>query len=149
MNPAQELLRRIHGRQYRNEMLPEDEEFAKKHGLVVIFGASDDLVELRGAVTDEIGAYGGTEFDIDFMGVQPEWPEGDSKTKSDAWEYFKRQQFPSTRVLAEWLDGDSLSWSFSVIQGSHVEVIGHFVIYEDDEQYCRGIIIELPPGPHK
>jgi hypothetical protein len=43
------------GRQYLNEVTYEEEAWLKTWGLVVVFGASDDLCQLRGAILDEVG----------------------------------------------------------------------------------------------
>lgn len=52
---------KLEGREYRKEITKEEEEEAKAAGIVVAFGASDDLVELRGAINDEFGAYDGLD----------------------------------------------------------------------------------------
>ena len=53
----------LNGKQYRSEMTSDDGELAKDNGLVVVFGASDDLMEFRGAIDDEIDCYvGGTAY---------------------------------------------------------------------------------------
>lgn len=53
----EELAAQLNGRQYTEEITPDEALLAKQEGLVVIFGASDDLCELRGAIHDELGAY--------------------------------------------------------------------------------------------
>ena len=50
--------------QYRNEVSSMVAAIAKKNGLVVVFGASDDLCEIRGAEDDEIGCFDGGEATI-------------------------------------------------------------------------------------
>ena len=51
----------ITGNEHRYELTKEQEEIARESGLVVCFGASDDLLELRGLIYDEVDAYeGGT-----------------------------------------------------------------------------------------
>lgn len=49
-----EFARRLDGREYREEVTSEDREIAKEHGFLIIYGASDDLIEFDGVVTDEI-----------------------------------------------------------------------------------------------
>jgi len=44
---------------YGEELTSELEQEAKEKGIVVVFGASDDLMELRGAIYDEVGCYDG------------------------------------------------------------------------------------------
>lgn len=53
----QEVAERMNGREYLHEITPEEEKELKEAGIVVAFGYSDDNVELRGAIDEEIGAY--------------------------------------------------------------------------------------------
>ena len=55
----EELAALINGRKYRHELTDKEEKAAKDARLVVVFGASDDLMEFRGAINDECGAYDG------------------------------------------------------------------------------------------
>lgn len=61
VNLKNELLikweRILSGREYGEELTSEEEEQLKKDELVVVFGASDDLCEIRGAISDEIDCY--------------------------------------------------------------------------------------------
>lgn len=68
MNAA-ELAKLLDGRDYRSEMTAAEEQAAKANNLVVVFGASDDLVEFRGAIDDEIGAYSGCEVRLNEKGI--------------------------------------------------------------------------------
>ena len=58
MTPA-EFAARLNGRTYRNEVSTAEAKEAKAAGLVVVYGYSDDNVELAGAIDDEIGANDG------------------------------------------------------------------------------------------
>ncbi len=55
----EELAKRLDGRLIGNEISKEEEAKAQEDGLIVIFGASDDLAEIRGAIYDEVGCYDG------------------------------------------------------------------------------------------
>lgn len=59
MITKEELAEKLNGRTYLNEMTEEEEQEAKESELVVVFGQSDDLVELRGAIDDELDMYDG------------------------------------------------------------------------------------------
>lgn len=61
----EQLAERLNGRQYGREITREEEKLAKESGLVVIFGASDDLCEMRGVIDDEFGCYDGGEIDCE------------------------------------------------------------------------------------
>lgn len=127
----------LNGRKYGSEITKEEEAAAKAAGLVVIFGASDDLMEFRGAAHDEIGAYdGGTAF-IDRLGLLPDRDslndEGDEALKL----YFARQP-GAKQVDALWAAEEGYSWTFKT-------VVPHatFEVVEGGASYCRGIVIDL------
>ena len=52
----EQLAELLNGNEYRDEMTKEQEQAAKQNNLLVLFGASDDLLEMRGAIRDEVGA---------------------------------------------------------------------------------------------
>ena len=49
----------LNGSEYRNEISRDQAKIAKDHNLLVCFGASDDLLEMRGIINDELGAWDG------------------------------------------------------------------------------------------
>ena len=44
----EQLAELLNGNEYRDEMTKEQEQAAKQNNLLVLFGASDDLLEMRG-----------------------------------------------------------------------------------------------------
>lgn len=62
---AKELAEMLSGRKYGMEITSEEARAAKDAGLVVVYGYSDDNVEFRGAIDEEVGAYEDT-------GLEPE-----------------------------------------------------------------------------
>lgn len=126
------LARMIDGQQYGDEITKSQESLAKKSGLLVVFGASDDLLEFRGDINGEIGAYGGTEAFITKRGLLPKHERcecgfcGYAKVKAKA-----------TRILACWSKGE-FSWEISTSIPYST-----FKIYEGEEKYCRGIVIDM------
>lgn len=56
-----EFAKMLSGREYGNEITKAEEQLAKELGYVVVFGYSDDCIELRGAIDDEIDSYGSGE----------------------------------------------------------------------------------------
>ena len=122
------------GREYGKEMAKEEEQQAKAAGLIVIFGASDDLMEFRGFVNDERGAP--TVALIDAKGLLPfrEDIEHDDEVLKD---YFARA--PQVRAVdALWSDEDGYTWTYRT-DVPHAT----FEIVEDGETYCRGIVIDV------
>ena len=134
---AQELATRLNGRQYRAEISPNEEQAAKAAGLVVVFGYSDDNMELRGAIDDEVGCYDGGTFRIDREGVQPKWERGDQKDFDDAKEFFRREALPFALLTAVW-DSEGYSWTYKT-DLPHAT----FDVLEDDQPYCRGIVFAV------
>ena len=61
----EQLAAKLNGRQYGNEITREEEQTAKENNLVVIFGASDDLCEMRGAIDDEFDCYDGGDIECE------------------------------------------------------------------------------------
>jgi hypothetical protein len=55
----EELATRLDGRECGREVADHEMGAIKAAGLVVLYGASDDLLELRGVIYDELGAYHG------------------------------------------------------------------------------------------
>lgn len=128
---AQELAARINGRQYREETTKVDEQEAKAAGLVIVFGASDDLMEFRGAADDEVGAYGGSTVHFTSAGLLT------NKCDEEGCPYFAKLKKTAATIEAKW-DAEGYSWIYET-------AIPHatFEVLEDDEKYCRGIVFAL------
>lgn len=122
------------GREYGKEMLKEEEMQAKAAGLIVIFGASDDLMEFRGFIDDECGAP--TIALLDAKGLLPF--REDIQHDNDALkDYFARA--PQVRAVdALWAKEDGYSWTYRTDM-PHAT----FEIVEGGEPYCRGIVIDV------
>jgi hypothetical protein len=58
---AKELATLLDGREYRQEITAAEEAQAKESGLLVIFAYSDDLIQFRGLIDDEVDAYNDIE----------------------------------------------------------------------------------------
>lgn len=123
---TQTLAQLLDGRVIGSEIYGNEEAEAKAHGLVVVFGASDDLVELRGAINDEVGAYDGGTFLVNEAGIAEFDEDDDEGEKPEGVE-----------IRAIW-DRDGVSWQYAT-KIPHYQ----FAIHEDDEIYCRGIVFDL------
>jgi hypothetical protein len=127
----EELAARLNGREYGHEITPEEEAEAKASGIVVIFGASDDIVELRGAVNDE-------KYDLDLFFDSNGLVQ--NKCEDDCPYFKKLAESITDTVSAKW-DTDGYAWVFRTNM-PHAT----FDTMEDGEKYCRGIVFELPKG---
>jgi hypothetical protein len=124
---AKELAAKLNGREYWQ---------VRQAGLVVVFGASDDLIEFRGAIRDEGDCYDGREVLIDAKGVLPSWDSA-SESEESAQEYFERK--PKARMIkALFAKEGSYTWTYKTD-------IPHetFEIVKDGEPYCRGIVFNI------
>jgi hypothetical protein len=132
---------KLNGRQYGNEITSTEEREAKQLGLVVIFGASDDLCELRGAINDEVSCIDGGEFLIGKGGkLLKEIEDGDEDVleRHGVWGVVEAARKSAVKVEALWSAEKDYSWTYKT-SVPHAT----FEILEDGEKYCRGIVIDL------
>lgn len=100
-------------------------------GLVAVFGASDDLMEFRGAIDDEIGAYNGTTAYLTSSGLLQ------NDCENDNCPHFKKLKKAAATIRAIW-DSGGFSWRYET-EIPHEK----FVVNEDGEGYCEGIVFAL------
>lgn len=128
---AKSLAELLNGRQYGNEIEPHIKLIAEGSNLVVVFGASDDLMEFRGAINEQIDCYdGGTAYFSQDRLLHNECPEDDCP-------YFEELK-KSAKTIEAVLDEEGFSWVYKT-------EIPHetFIIYEDGDTYCRGIVFSM------
>lgn len=131
---------RLSGRQYREEITNAEAREAEAAGLVVVFGASDDLMEFRGAVYDEVDCYGGGLVRVDAKGIVRKLAADDlDEEELDLDElsaHIARYKCART-IKALWCEG-STGWCYETD-------IPHatFRIVEGAEYYCDGIVFRL------
>lgn len=121
----------LDGSEYGDECSVEFEAMLKANGLVAVFGASDDLMEFRGAIHDEVGCYSGGVAYLNADGIL------ENDCNKDDCPYFVRAKLSARTIEARW-DVDGFSWKYETAI-PHVK----FVINEDGETYCEGIVFEL------
>lgn len=128
----QEFARRLDDRPYGEEITREEEKEAKELGFVVVFGASDDLIEFRGAINDEAGCYEGGKIYINKDGIL------DEDKECDECKYFQEVKKKCKAIKALWCKEEAWAWTYKTD-------IPHatFEIFEDEEQYCRGIVFDI------
>lgn len=127
----EEFAKKLDGREVGKEMDAGDEYIAKDSGLIVIFGASDDLAEIRGYVHDEVSVYEG--------GVIPFY-KGKLLTKecdNDDCPHEERQLEKAKLVHAVWDEGDEAVWTYKT-EIPHAT----FFIKEAGGNYCQGIVFD-------
>jgi len=108
---------------------------AKEAGVVVVFGSSDDLVIVGGAVQDDDYIYNTGER---LLGVNGFISGSDDIDTDEGLESYLAQKRNAKSILVKWSSEDELSWTYETD-------IPHetFYIMEDDERYCRGIVFSI------
>ena len=119
------IINNISYRDSRSGMPNKAFELARDHGYTILYGASDDLLELEGSVNDEVGAWDGFSFDD----MEPD------DFETDTYNLLKKHQL---ELL--WCPDDEKSWAFKI--GNEEADFTTFNILEDDEVYCEGIILK-------
>lgn len=128
----QEFARSLGRRSYRNEITGEELHMLKELGYVVVFGASDDLMELEGAINDEFGCYDGGIAYINKDGLIPECEDG--------CKCYRKAIEKSSEIKAIWCGKESDGWTWTYeTDFPHAT----FEIYDDEEKYCLGIVFDL------
>lgn len=121
----------LDGGEYPFDLTREQEVAAEAQGLVVVFGSSDDLMEFRGAIHDELDCYdGGTAYLTDAGLVS-------NDCEADDCPHFERAKKSARTIEAVWAEGD-VSWQYRTD-------IPHatFRVMEDGDTYCIGIVFSL------
>lgn len=137
MMTKEEAAAALNGCEYREEGSPELFEQMKAAGLVAVFGASDDLTELRGAIDDELGV---SPFLVTRWGLlQSECEEG------EACPYFKKLAATGTEIEPSHEDGYTHTYKTTIPHAT-------FEVLEDNgeeerDRYCRGIVFALADVP--
>ena len=135
MRTTKEWAALLNGREYRSEVTKEEASQAKADGVVIVFGASDDLMEFEGAIYDELDCYGGREVAVTKDGLPV------NKCPDRDCPYFMASQDHAPKIESIW-DTEGYSWVYKTD-------IPHetFDILEDGEKYCRGIVFRLDEVP--
>lgn len=120
---AKDLANRLDGRQYLEEMTQEEERLAKENGLVVVFGYSDDNIELRGAIYDEAGCFDGGSFFV---------------RKNGAVCAAGYESKDVIKIDAIWCGASGANWEYETKVPHET-----FNIYEEDELFCIGIVFSM------
>lgn len=133
----EELAAKLNGIDYPAERsISRDLIHAAKHaGLIILCGASDDLMEFYGAQRDEIGCYDGGTAYVDVQGVLP---DRDTLEEDDEIAEYVNRKNAARAIEALWCKEDGYNWTYSTD-------IPHatFEVLEDGEPYCRGLVFAL------
>ena len=128
MQDIKEFAKSISGKEYGYPQFAKEEiETAIENGFVIVYGASDDLMEFDGAICDEIGYYDGSTA----------WIKGERVSDAPI-------VVGEKTIKANWCggetdaDGQEITWTYET-------EIPHetFMIYEEGKPFCRGIVFSI------
>lgn len=102
-------------------------ELAKDLGIVIVFGASDDLMEFRGAIYEEFDCFEGRVLYFNEEGCELDLREYDNPDII---------ALMSNKIEAVWCDKDS-EWTWSYKTAIPHETFG---MIDGGEKYCLGLV---------
>lgn len=132
MITIKEIAELIDGIEYTEKIDHRITNLACKNNIVIVYGASDDMMEFRGAIEEEEKSYMGTTVKIDSNGIIG------NRCDNCNCPYHQQQKDECKHyVKALWGTGD-VSWNYE----TNIE---HktFHIREDGKVYCIGIVFSL------
>lgn len=127
----------LDGAKYGFRLTDEIKAQAKHDGLVIVYGASDDLMELRGAINDEVDVYEGGTVYFDDKGLLKF--HDDCGGERELCPYYAAAKKNAKTITAVWCpDGTDFAWMYETD-------IPHatFRVLEDGEHYCLGIVFSM------
>jgi len=125
----EQLAKQLDGRECGNEITNEEIAIAEKSGLVVMFGASDYLMEFRGAINDEVGAYDSCPIYFSHDGIF----DSNGNDCNCYCRYYREAEKACKEIIIHWP-----TWTYETD-------IPHetFSVLEDGELYGFGIVFEM------
>ena len=126
----EQFAKKLDGREYGWPQFTKEEiAIAKENGFVIVYGVSDDLMEVDGAIHDEAGCFKGGTLKLDIADKK----FVDRKTEESC---------DVISIKAYWCEacneyGQTIPWTYAT-DVSHEK----FMIYEDGDPYCLGFIFQ-------
>jgi hypothetical protein len=132
----EELAKMLNEREYLNEMTAKEEVEAKVNNLVVVFGYSDDNIEFRGAISEEISMWQEKTIKINHEGLVL------NQCDEDDCPYFDKL-YRSTKnyITVKFNDKAKENEYFWTIQTNLP--FASFDIKNDGELFCKGIVFDI------
>jgi len=127
-------------RDRRTGIAKDEELLAKNEGFIVVYGESDDLMEFRGVIDDEIGAYNGTTAIIlKTNNGYKVLSESSIEEINEPLRDYDLDLISGLEIESKF-DDDGYTWTMNVAHGMPV---AYFDILEDGEKFCKGIVISV------
>ena len=146
MLTAQEVAEKMNDCVYKNEDMFTDSKLAEAN-LVVVYGASDDLIEFRGAIVEEIDAYQGAI--VYLYSVKDKWRliTGDQIEELEDTESPLLDLIPIEDIKAHYINGLFCPKGFSgwLIEAKLPNGMASypFSVLQDGDVTGRGLVIDM------
>lgn len=136
---------KLDGREYRRELTYPEEKDLNLNDFLCVFGASDDLLEMRGYFNDEYGSYNGTKLFLYILenGKLAFYDEehksvDDFPTEKEFVNYIKSKK-TEYYIESKWCERSDISWTFYTNFPSYKK----FIISDDFVLYSEGLLIDM------
>lgn len=124
-------------REYGCEMDKDVEKFAKENDLVIVYGASDDIMEFRGAINDEIGCYDGGTAYLDGNGLI------ENKCDDEDCPYYQDLLKAAVTIKADWCNPKDYCWTYETAIPHEIFSIVDKDLKAEGVTYCAGIVFSM------
>lgn len=130
---SKDLSEKLNGIKYGG-ITQEHTDLAHQNGLVIVYGASDDLMGFAGAISHEAGAWEGTTVRVNKFGVLNSVCEMECTKNCRDFDY----DCKSAKTIKAIWGSKGISWTYETD-------IPHetFDIMDGEEIYCRGIVFSI------
>ncbi len=129
---AKQLADMLDGREYGQEMTDAIFAAAKMSKMVIVFGASDDIMIFRGAITCEVDCFDGGTACLNYEGLIK------NKCDNEDCPYFQKLLQSAITIEAVWNTNGNPCWTYeTAIPHETFDIVG------DGDIYCRGIVFHM------
>jgi hypothetical protein len=122
----------LNGNECLEKITEEQEKMAKELGFVVVFGQSDDLVEFRGAIRDEVDCYApenGQVIYFDGLNIL--------NNQKNFYDFDVDEYRWASNLTAFCFKEEDICWTYETDLPHE-----NFEIFRDNSVYCGGIVFE-------
>ena len=143
---VKEFAAQIGGRRRGKELTADEKRLAKDNGLVVVYGASDDLMEIDGALDDEVDCWEGGTFHVNRNGLVRWQDDVENGEYCENCPYFKAELATAMEITAVWHVNGNPCWTYKT-DIPHEEFAVLYSNGKPDTLYCIGIVFSLEDLP--
>lgn len=129
------VAKQLQGCQYPLRLGKETKSQLRDAGIVIVHGASDDIMSFKGAIDDEVSCYEGGTAMVDAEGLLDENTEDMSE---DELRHHLDRKARAKAIHALWSDHAGPAWTYNTEIRCET-----FEMLDDGEAYCIGLVFSL------